>query len=279
MKRLIVRCGLDVASRNICDAILAAGDWSDLEDAGGMHARRRGDDLMVDISVLHIRYDGIDEAVKKLFGFEPDLVIFPSEHTSSSGMPALTVHTLGNFHEADIGGRPGTLVPAPAAEVSDALRDINHINTLDDFKVCFEATHHGPYLRTPAFFIEIGSDDRHWGDHRAGETLAQVICKGSRGNGFPTMIGIGGGHYCPRFTELALTADVNFGSILPNYQLEGRSDEDVARMIGAAMDASSSSVGFIHRKSMSGAEAARLRRIAESLGYGILAKDSELAGL
>ncbi|MBR1888981.1 MAG: hypothetical protein IJ810_03415, partial [Candidatus Methanomethylophilus sp.] len=84
------------------------------------------------------------------------------------------------------------------------------------------------------------------------------------------VIGVGGGHYAPRFTELALSSKVNFGHMLPNYQMEGRSDEDVAASIRKATEASRTECVFIHRKSMKGSQATHLREMAESMGCEVM---------
>lgn len=142
MKRLIVKCEADVSSVNIVDALVSQGGWEPAGDDGRCKYLRRGDDMVMDLPDLHIYVDGVDDMAAAM-GFVPDVVVFPSEHTAASGMPALTVHTVGNYNEAKIGGRPGTLVPAPAHQVTNALRLIKARNSLEGFSVCFEATHHG----------------------------------------------------------------------------------------------------------------------------------------
>lgn len=231
--------------------------------------------MIVKIPGPQIRTDDLDKRAEDA-GFKPDLVVFPSRHSSASGMPALTVHTLGNYNSADLGGKPGTLVPSCPHEMSNALRLIKKRNDMPEFNVCFEATHHGPFLETPTYFIEIGSDEGSWGRKDAAALQASIISDVDRESDYPVMIGIGGGHYCPRFTEVALTMKADFGHVLPNYQMEGHDDEDIARMMRLAMEGSETRLGFLHRKSMKGAQATRLRGIAESIGLELLGtKDLE----
>ena len=268
----IIRSLQDISSRNITDSLLASGDWTDEGKIGDLAFYTKNDLVMAEIPDLHIYRDGLDADIAKA-GWKPDAVIFPSEHASSSGTPALTVHPIGNYEDCKLGGREETLVPSAPALMSNALRTIKAECRLPEFSICFEATHHGPYMETPAFFIEIGSDENHWGRKDAADLQASVIEDFPRGNDYPTVIGIGGGHYAPRFTELALTRKVNFGHMVPNYRTENATDEAVARMIRQAAEKTGTKAAFLHRKSMNGPSAARLTSLAESEGIEVIKKD------
>ncbi|WP_062396312.1 D-aminoacyl-tRNA deacylase [Methanogenium cariaci] len=52
---------------------------------------------------------------------EADLIIFLSRHTSQNPVPALTVHTTGNYGDAALGGEPRTLSRAAPAWMHAAL--------------------------------------------------------------------------------------------------------------------------------------------------------------
>lgn len=206
-------------------------------------------------------------------------MIFPSVHSSSSAMPALTAHPIGNFTDAMYGGRPEKVVPAAPAAMSAALRSMARNNRLDGYSVCFEVTHHGPWLETPTFFLEIGSAMEQWKDPRAGEVQAKVLYDCVPGDGYLDLMGVGGGHYAPRFTELALSYKVNFGHMLPNYRMEGADDAALLRMLEEGMEGTGSGTAYIHRKSMKGAQARRVRELGESLGIEwVDSKDMEPIG-
>jgi D-aminoacyl-tRNA deacylase len=49
----------------------------------------------------------------------------------------------------------------------------------------------------------------------------------------PVAIGIGGGHYAPRFTDLALKKKASFGHMIPNYQIDEIGEEMLEKVIGA----------------------------------------------
>lgn len=265
MKRLIIECLKDTPSKNIVASLVSEGGWEDMGSDGEYSYRRKGDDVILSLPGLHIRTNDLDKRAAE-FGFTPDVVIFPSEHASTSGMPALTVHPMGNFNGNDLGGNERELATPCPAMMTDCLRMIKERCTLPEFNICFEATHHGPFVDTPSFFIEIGSDENYWPRKDAAELLASVIRDVPETNDYPAVVGFGGGHYAPRFTELALSYKVNFAHMLPNYQWMGHDDEDIARMIKLAIDRSGTKLSFIHRKSMKGMEAQKLRELGESVG-------------
>ena len=265
IKRLIVRSEKDYASRNICDALRSQGGWDDCGSDGLCTYFRRDEDMLMCLPEKHLYSDDLDRRAAA-FGFRPDVVIFPSVHSSESGMPALTAHPIGNFNEAVYGGRDRELVPAAPAVMSSMLRSIAGKCRMPEFNVCFEVTHHGPWLETPTMFLEIGSDLPNWTRAEAGGLQAEVIRDTEPSEGFPVLIGVGGGHYAPRFTEVALGFRADFGHMLPNYQMEGKDDEEISRMLRSAADASGTELAYLHRKSMKGPQAQRLKALGESLG-------------
>src|SRR4030065_2891942 len=67
----------------------------------------------------------------------PELIVFLSRHSSQSGMPTLSVHTPGNFAEAELGGLPRTLSICPAAAMRDALKALQQFKP--EMKLNYEA--------------------------------------------------------------------------------------------------------------------------------------------
>jgi D-aminoacyl-tRNA deacylase len=108
--------------------------------------------------------------------FPAKLIVFISRHSSQSGTPTLTVHAPGNFADADLGGFPKSLSVAPATAMSDALKTMNyHKQKMSlNYEVSFEVTHHGPSLKTPAMFVELGSSPQQWGDTSAATAVAHA---------------------------------------------------------------------------------------------------------
>ncbi len=266
MSRLLVCSEADLPSVNMRSALHAMGGW---EDLGGTESARfsvRGDTYMISIDDMHIRHDGLDREAEG-FGIHVDDVVVMSKHSAKSGRPALTAHPIGNYHGNEFGGMERCLVMASPALMSDALRRIVSYNDVAENQTCFEVMHHGPWLEKPTFYIEIGSDESHWGNTHSAEILARVIADLEPHDEYPTVVGVGGGHYAPRFTEMALTRRVNIGHMIPNYQIEGSDDEDFLRMLGDACRMTGTDQVYIHRKSMKGAEERRIRDLASSAGY------------
>jgi len=266
MTRLLV-CSLpDIPSVNMKEWLLGFHEWEDLGSDGPNTYLGHGDTVMVTIPDMHIRHEDIDKEAES-FGISVDEVIVMSKHSAKSGTPALTAHPIGNYHENDFGGRAGTLVRAAPALMTDALRRIVASNDMPENQLCFEVTHHGPYLEKPTFYIEVGSVQEQWENKHAAEILAHVIEDLDPHDEYPVAVGMGGGHYAPRFTEIALKYKVNFGHMLPNYQLDGRDDEDIIRMLDLACGASGTKMVYLHKKSMKGPEARRMSGLIASAGY------------
>ncbi len=152
------------------------------------------------------------------------LFVFISRHSSQSGKPTLSVHTPGNFGDAELGGLPKTLSVSPASAMQNALKSLMHYKgALNlDYEVSFECTHHGPSLDVPAMFVELGSSPMQWGDLRAAEVVAHSAM--SAISSFPAsqpsaVLGIGGTHYNQRFTLMALMGEAAFGHMIPKYDI------------------------------------------------------------
>ena len=204
-------CSLkDVASINIAEAMRAAVDWTEAGEFKGRPVLRRGDLWMVSIDGLHIHAEGIDAEVEKTVGQRVDEVVFLSKHRAASGRPSLTVHPIGNWNGAEFGGRERTLTPAAPDLMTSLLRRVKEEAEGLPHEVVFEVTHHGPLLSRPTLFMEIGSDEQAWEDREAAAALARSLLNVTVDRN-PAAIGIGGGHYAPRFSEVALSHHVSFG--------------------------------------------------------------------
>ncbi|MBR2255595.1 MAG: D-aminoacyl-tRNA deacylase [Candidatus Methanomethylophilaceae archaeon] len=265
MGRLLVCSEADPPSVNMADSLIGSGGWEDMGADGGLRFLSKGETFMVRIPDMHIRHDDLDVEAEA-FGIKVDDVIVMSKHSSSSGTPSLTAHPIGNPHENDFGGRAETFVKASPALMTDALRKIVAYNDVPGTQTCFEVTHHGPWLDRPTFYIEIGSDDSQWHDRHKADILARVITDLEPDYDAPVVIGVGGGHYAPRFSEMVLKKRVSFGHMIPNYQLEGRDDDDIVRMLRDAAAASGTNVVYLHRKSMKKPVENRLSELIASAG-------------
>ncbi|MCW3994728.1 MAG: hypothetical protein NWE98_01100 [Candidatus Bathyarchaeota archaeon] len=151
-----------------------------------------------------------------------NLIVFISRHSSISGKPTLSVHTPGNFGEAELGGLPKTLSVAPAAAMQTALITLMRYQQelCLDFEVSYECTHHGPSLGVPTMFVELGSSEAQWSDAKAAQAVAHAAIEAIAKFSAPTgqaVLGIGGTHYNQKFTCMALAGEAVFGHMIPKY--------------------------------------------------------------
>ncbi len=149
-------------------------------------------------------------------------VVFPSIHWSESGARCFTVHPLGNWGEsADVGGRPRSLVPTAPRAMTAALRALSDRARTLGIPATFEATHHGPWLHRPSFFIEVGGGPRSEAPaHEEIAVIAEVLEELGEVREDRIALGIGGGHYVPHLTALALERHWAFGHLLPRHALD-----------------------------------------------------------
>jgi|SRR3989344_4645277 len=157
-----------------------------------------------------------------------DFIIFASKHQSKEPTKTLSIHTPGNFLNTPPlhGGDSGKISMSSALFLKQAfkkLRKNTKENNLDGYQVTLEATHHGPSINKPCFFIEIGSTENEWADRRAGfvvaKTISDIINSYQHNPYNEITIGIGGPHYCPNFNKLQLYSNFAISHIIPQYCL------------------------------------------------------------
>ncbi len=264
--RLLLCSASDAASVNIRDALLNDEGWKEAGEHEGSPCFARGPDLLATIQEVHLFADDVDVQISRSCGVGIDSVVVLSRHKAASGIPTLTLHPIGNFSNADYGGRPGTLVRSMPDVMTSALRDLLKNAAGLGFQVSFEVTHHGPYLEAPTMYIEIGSGEANWGNKDAAKAIAATLLRPNLVVA-PKAIGIGGGHYAPRFTEVVATKRISFGHMITNHFADHADDEKLRSAITMAMEKSEgASLVYIHKKSMARSRATHLRHLVESVG-------------
>jgi len=182
----------------------------------------------------HIHDEHVDRLLPEALRSGSTTLVFPSIHRSERNVPCLTVHPLGNpGAQAEVGGRPRTLVPTDPRRMADALRRLDERAADTGLEVTFEATHHGPELSIPAFFVEIGYGEQATPPVEAVRALASVLPELRPPEGDRVALAVGGGHYAPHFTELVKERRWAFGHILSRHALTELTPE-VARQAYAA---------------------------------------------
>ncbi|TRO49217.1 transposase [Candidatus Bathyarchaeota archaeon] len=244
---LIITSAEDRASMNIRARLLESPGWTETGSFEDHPVMEKGDFSMIQIDRIHLEEDRLDERAQKTLGKDFDVMIYASRHKAASEIPTLTVHPVGNYSAAEFGGLPGTLCRAHGGFMTSALRALAREAQDMEFKISFETTHHGPFLeKVPAFFIEIGSSESFWEREDAAQAIAKSIMQ-VKDDGFPILLCVGGGHYAPRFTDIALSRKVAVGHMAANYALESLTEDMIRQMSERSGGAK---MVYFHRKSM-----------------------------
>jgi len=254
----------DIASCNIFENLLNLKDWKEEGEFQANPLYRYDDYCIVEINDRHIFHDNVDLELCQVLGKKPKCVIYASRHRSESGRKSLTIHPVRNFDKAEVGGREKTLVPSSPHLMTQALRILEKKAKAKKlpYAVSFEATHHGPYLQTPTFFIEIGSDETAWKDEEAATVIAETILE-THATDYPVAIGVGGGHYVPRITDVAVDRKISFGHMVPTYALGYFTTEMAEEAVRQSMDAE---IVYFHKKHLRGGQYTKWKGIFSDMG-------------
>lgn len=179
-----------------------------------------------------------DRALNVPTDFEAGYLIVLSPHRSEAELRSLTAHIPGNWDRAEHGGQPRTLNIAFASMQKSILRKMHEKNAKYGFgfNVNYEVDHHGPTIGKPIIFVEIGSSENEWKNPLAAKIAAEVVFEATSENetenGKPeTFFGVGGGHYAPKFTKLALEKGMAFGHMLPKYRADSVAEDTFRQAI------------------------------------------------
>jgi D-aminoacyl-tRNA deacylase len=283
MSLVIVSSSEDPAGTNIKNSLLEKSLWvktsvSFMNEPVYQHQRHR-DVYLVTINDRTIRHENLDVEVEKTLVLRVDQMIYVSRHRSKTGEPTLTVHPVGNYNGADYGGKEKTLVPSSPRLMVELLRIIK--KRVDDanlpYQVCYEVTHHGPYLRVPVFFTEVGSTETEWRRKEPAGVIAESLYelfdlyKYEKDTSHDTrvLVGIGGGHYAPRFTEIALKYKAAFGHMIPSYHIDtGVVDKDMVKQ--ALMMTPDAAGVYLHKKALKKSQVSLFKKWLEELDTSIV---------
>jgi len=266
---LIVASTKDTASTNIAKQILDHYEFEKLSesfDGNPVYIKSLHDS---EIRMLSINEDLINTQFIT-DSFAPRLLIFLSRHSGASGIPTLSVHTPGNLGEARFGGITRKVSISPASAMKDALVEMVKIREKMElnYKISYEATHHGPSLDVPAMFVEVGSSPKQWKDMRAAEAVAHAaIVAASKQSTYPAVLGIGGPHYNPKFTRIVLTKETAFGHMIPKYAVSGVDLEIVEQCIERTVEDVKSVI--LDWKGIRGTDKKQLTKILDEIDISV----------
>ncbi|UCB58541.1 MAG: D-aminoacyl-tRNA deacylase [Thermoplasmatales archaeon] len=279
---LIIASSEDPASINIKNSLLEQTSWDKTNiflKNEVYHHKEMKNIVILTIPDSKITHENIVAEVKQNLGLEAKQAIFISRHTSKTGEPTLTVHPLGNYGLAEFGGKSNTLSFSSPKIMTQLLRILKK-NAKEKklyHKVCFEVTHHGPYMTIPAVFIEVGSTEEEWNKKLPAKIVAKTILNLLQNHHYeedfekemPVLVGVGGGHYAPRFTDVALEKNIAFGHMIPSYQINAGNVN--SNMIKQALDRTPNVEGvYIHRKALKKSQVTEFRQWFEENGIPVL---------
>ena len=272
---LIIASEADPASINLRDRLLEKAEWKEEGEFEGQqiwHLSKNYGDFclagtrLITIDKLHIHAERIDQKWFEETNIKIESIVFLSRHRAASGRPSLTVHPVGNWGKADYGGLPGEVSGASPVWMTGLLLNI-YANRLPGYDVCFEATHHGPLVETPTMFLEIGSSENQWELKEPAEALVKSLLELEPAKGIK-VVGIGGGHYTPRFTQATLSHQVCLGHMVANYGVPSLTPE----ILNNAIKASGADGIYFHRKGMKKPDYRKWKDYAEKEGIKIFSQ-------
>jgi D-aminoacyl-tRNA deacylase len=272
----------DSASVHIGEHLRDIADWDTFEDdscpdaAGGGTVYETDGAQLREFEALHL------DLVRPAEAFDdPDLLVFASRHSGQTG-PLLTAHHTGNVGPAEHGGEDNALAeacPSALGAVLDSLAG----HAPEGYGAGIECTHHGPSdVGAPSMFVEVGSAKEQWEDPEAARAVAQAILdlrdtpasrrpengtwsEESNDSGRRRqLVGIGGGHYAPRFERIMRETDWTVGHVLADWgldALDALDSPEAESVVRQAFEESASSYALVD------GDRPGVERLVESLGY------------
>ena len=201
-----------------------------------------------------------------------DILVFASKHRSKENTQSFAVHPIGNWNNAELGGKEKTLCNSSVVLLKNLFVELNENAKNSGYEITLEATHHGPFVETPSVFVEIGSTEKEWSDLLNGEIIAKTIMNGLKNENanYKTAVGIGGPHYCSNFNKVMLRTDIALSHICPKHHLQNLDEH----LIKQSIEKTKEKVDFIllDWKGL-GTEKQRILEMLKNLGLEIKRTD------
>ncbi len=260
---LVVYSDDNVTSSNIGRAILAAGDFEELEKISGYRHFRSDSFEVLGIDSGMLTCDYLDSIIKT------NAIIFACSHRSSKGIASFTVHPEGNWSsEAKMGGKPNELSVAAPDYMLSIMESLKRNNDTA-LPVIYEATHHGPLLKTPSMFVEVGGSKEALESEEYAALVAKSVMDALSDSPPESgikecVLGIGGMHYADKFTRLAFEKGYAFSHMMAKYYVSETG------MLGQAVERSSirAEKAVIEWKSIKAADRENIIKELDGIGIG-----------
>lgn len=207
----------DLVSTSAAEELKKQVAFEEVEEISGMKHFKCEKIDMLELTARHLDCEFLDDLIKT------DVIIILSRHTSAKGLPSFTVHPEGNWtEEAKIGGKPKQLATASPIWMLKILGTLTRENKTD-IPVTYEATHHGPFLKTPSLYAEIGGNQDVWKNKTLSSFMAKAVFDSIKDEKPPEFdkvaFGIGGLHYADKFAKLALSGKYAFSHIMSRHYI------------------------------------------------------------
>lgn len=252
---LFIASSQDEASISMGNALIKDGRFQ--PEPNGLYRYR--DSVLAIIGEKHLFWNGIED-LERISGLRFDDVVFLSRHSSAADIRSVTVHPTGNYGQADLGGKPGTLTPANPPMMSSYLIYLKEFMKNPSIQVTFEATHHGPSIDRPNFYFEIGTTRNEWNDHDILQICTDTIFDSMQSNS-GNFVGAGGGHYMTKVTQYVAENRVNVGHMISKHSLAEITED----LLLQAVDRTPGCSGFlIDRKGVKSRQKEIINRICDS---------------
>ena len=201
--------------------------------------------------------------------FKPEVYLIASPHESAAQEHTLCCHATGNWgDETKFGGKPREICASPPFYLRAALLEMLK-HAPEGYKVCFEATHHGPSeMNAPLCFIEVGSTTTEWNDLDA----CRAVCHAILADPEPehkkehkkVATAFGGTHYAPTFSKPKILEKYAINHICPKWYLD-KIDEDLVKQ-AVHKSVPRADLVLIDKKGMSAGQREKLITILDKLG-------------
>ena len=134
-----------------------------------------------------------------------------------------------------------------------------------------------PYVKTPTMFIEVGSTEEEWKKIPPATIVAKSLInlfekyhyEEDMPKDIPVLMGIGGGHYAPRFTDVILEKKAAFGHMIPRYHIDA-GNINIEMFEQAKKMTPNTKNAYLHRKSLKKSQIREYKKCFEELGIPVI---------
>ena len=140
-------------------------------------------------------------------------------------------------------------------------------------------------MNVPSLFEEVGSTEEEWKKQKPADVIAKSILElldsyhyeKDLPDDISVLIGVGGGHYAPRFTDIVLEKKAAFGHMIPTYHIKA-GNIDGEMFDKALQETPNVKAAYIHRKALKKSQVSDYKEWFQNKGIPVISS-KELADL